>query len=93
MNKIAYCIVVPDDVTLDVDVRSDEWYELYPLISNLIKDKLYPGRNLDICSTSLDKDEFGNIVFKYKAVPATAATMSSFPHYHVLVLKEHNIVR
>jgi len=93
MNKIAYCIVVADDVNLNVEVRSDDWYKLYPLLSNLIKDTLYPGRTLDICSTELTKDEFGNIVFKYKAVPATASTMSSFPHYYALVIKEDNVIK
>lgn len=46
----------------------------------------------DICSCSFFKDDEGNYVFKYKAVPATAATSASYSFIHALVLYPMNVL-
>lgn len=91
MNKIAYCIVVPNDVDLDVEVNDNE-YALYKILKNILKNKFYNAVPTDICSADLYWEN-GNLIFKHKAVPATASTMASFPHYYALVVKEYDIIK
>jgi len=91
MEKINYCIVVPRDM-FDVEKGTDKWYNLYDVFSKMIKEQLYQGRALDICSTSLSWED-GNLVFAYKAVPASASTMSSYPHYHALIIHDGNLIK
>lgn len=91
-NKINYCIVVPQEINLYVEERSDKWYDLYDVLLKIIKEKLYADRNADICSVQLYK-EGDNIILAYKVVPATAPSMSAYPYYYALVIKETQIVR
>lgn len=91
MNKINYCIVVPDDVNLDTEVY-DNNYALYKILKDILKTKFYNTVPTDICHADLYWEN-NNLIFKHKAVPATAATMSSFPYYYALVIKEHDIVK
>jgi len=92
MNKIAYCIVVPDDVNLDVKLDSNEGYQLREILRNILKTKMYNAVPTDICSADLYWEN-NNLIFKHKAVPATADSMSSFPHYYALVIKEYEVVK
>lgn len=91
MEKINYCIVAPVDI-FNVEKGTDEWYNLYSIFSKMIKEQLYQGRSLDICSTNLSWEN-GNLVFAYKAVPASARTMSTYPHYHALIIHENKLIR
>ena len=91
METINYCIVVPVDI-FNVEKDTDEWYNLYTIISKLIKEQLYQGRSLDICSTDLSWKD-GNLIYAYKVVPATASTMSSYPHYHALIIHENELIK
>jgi hypothetical protein len=91
MEKIDYCIVVSVDI-FNVEKDTDEWYNLYTIISKMIKEQLYKGRSLDICSTDLFWEN-GNLMFAYKAVPGTASTMSSYPHYHALIIHDDKLIK
>ena len=46
----------------------------------------------DICGASFFKDEVGNWIFKYKAVPAEAATSASYSFRHALIISPISIV-
>ena len=46
----------------------------------------------DICGASFFKDEAGNWIFKYKAVPAEAATSASYSFRHALIISPISIV-
>ena len=91
METINYCIVLPEDVNIYPKEGTDKWYELYEIISKLLKDKVYTGRVLDICSRDLYR-EGSNLIFRYKAVPATAPTMSTFPYYHALIMNKGQMI-
>jgi hypothetical protein len=91
-KRINYCVVVPEGCNLWVDKGSDEWYELSDFLRNTIKEKESGDREVDICSTELYR-EGSNLIFAFKAVPATAPTMSTFPHYHALIVQEYQIVK
>ena len=91
MESISYCIVVPNDVNLDIEVDDNE-YALYKILKNILKTKFYNSVPTDICSADLYREN-GNLIFKHKAVPATASTMASFPHYYALVVKEHDVIK
>ena len=91
-ERINYCVVVPQEINLFIEEGSDEWYDLYDVLLNIIKEKLYAHRKDDICSVQLYR-EGDNIILAYKVVPATAATMSAYPHYYALVVKESQIVK
>jgi hypothetical protein len=91
MKKIDYCIVVSIDM-FDVERGTDKWYNLYDILSKMVKEQLYKGKALDICSMDLCWEN-GNLVFAYKAVPASAPTMSSYPHYHALIIHDGNLIR
>ena len=64
---------------------------LLTIIEDRLKETIYSNyAPFDICSTSLQKLENGNMIFSYKAVPATAATMSTYEHSHLLVVRSDN---
>ena len=46
----------------------------------------------DICSSDFYQDEESNWVFRYKAVPAIAATSASYSFRYALVISPINIV-
>jgi hypothetical protein len=91
-NRINYCIVVPAETDLYAKEFSDEWYELYNLLRNIIREKLYSHRQDDICSVQLYREN-ENLIFAYKVVPVTAASMSAYSHYHALIVKDSQIVK
>jgi hypothetical protein len=91
-KRINYCIVVPDEFNLFVEEGSDKWYDLADFLRNTIKEQKYADRELDICSTELYR-EGSNVIFAFKAVPAAAHTMTTFPHYHALIVGEYQIVK
>ena len=91
-KRINYCVVVPEEFNLFVEEGSDKWYDLADFLRNTIKEKLYADKKLDICSTELYR-EGSNLVFAFKAVPSTAPTMSTFAHYHALIVQEYQIVK
>ena len=89
MVTINYCLVVP---SVNVEEGTSEWYDLMGYIRDLLKDKLYKGMSYDICSTDLYwKDS--NLIYEYKAVPASARTMASYPHYHALIISANSLVK
>ena len=93
MKKINYCIVLPENVNIHAEERTEKWYELYDIISKLLKDTVYnDGVPRDICSTDLYWED-NNLIFQYKAVPATAPTMSSYSYCHALIIKEYSLVK
>jgi hypothetical protein len=93
MKTINYCIVVPENVNIYAEENTTEWYELYTVITNILKDKVYnTGIEKDICSTNLFKDGT-NLIFQYKAVPVEAPTMASFSHYHALIVRDYKIIK
>lgn len=94
--KINNCVTIPATMT-------GEEKNLISLLAKIIKEKLYPNKdeddryytpelNIDICSTSLFKDDNDNLIFQYKAVPAYASTMSSYPYCHTLVIQLDKVV-
>jgi hypothetical protein len=56
-------------------------------LKEIVSQKYIHGVEKDVCSCSFYEDEVGNWIFKYKAVPATAPTSSTYPFIHALVLK------
>jgi hypothetical protein len=93
MKTINYCIVVPENVNIHAERGTEKWYELYDIISKLLKDTVYnDGVPRDICGRDLCWED-NNLIFQYKAVPATAPTMSSYPYYHALIIKENSLVK
>ena len=89
MVTINYCLVVP---SVNAEEGTSQWYDLMGYIRDLLKDKLYKGRSYDICSTDLYwKDS--NLIYEYKAVPASARTMASYPHYHALIISANSLVK
>jgi hypothetical protein len=98
MKTINYCIVLPEDVNMYyyAEEGTEKWYELYDIISKLLKDKVYNEEYSiiprDICSTELYRDG-DNLIFQFKSVPATAPTMSTYPYYHALIIKENHLVK
>ena len=92
MDTINYCIAVSQEIDLSIEEGSDQWYDLCGHLFKVIKEKLYAHRKDDICSVQLYK-EGKNIILAYKVVPPTAPTMSAYPYYHALVVKEAQIVR
>ena len=92
METINYCITLPQGVNINAEERTADWYKLYDIISDIIQDKVYnDGVVRDICSRDLSW-EGENLIFSYKAVPATAASMSSYPYYHALIITEGQLV-
>ena len=60
-----------------------------------IVEKKYAERDSierDICGADFFKDEEGNWVFRYKAVPAEAATSASYSFRYALVISPISIV-
>lgn len=93
MDKINYCIELPEGINTDAEERTDSWYKLYDIISDTLKDKVYnKDYPIDICSKELYR-EGENLIFCYKAVPATAATMSSYPYLHALILNKEQVLK
>jgi hypothetical protein len=89
METINYCLVVP---SVNVEEGTTVWYDLMGYIRDLLKEKLYKGVSLDICSTDMYwKDS--NLIYEYKAVPASARTMASYPHYHALIISANSLVK
>ena len=64
---------------------SPEWWALYKQLIDRVKSK-NPG-NVDICAINLYELDC-NLVLCYKAVPAWAPTMSSYPFKFLIVVKE-----
>lgn len=93
METINYCITLPQGVNIHAEEGTADWYKLYDIISDILQDKVYnDGVSRDICSRDLSW-EGENLIFSYKAVPATAASMSSYPHYHALIICEEQLVK
>jgi len=93
MEKINYCIVLPTTANIYAEKGTEKWYDLYSIISKLLKDTVYnDGVPRDICSTDLYWED-NNLIFQYKAVPATAATISSYSYYYALVISERQLVK
>lgn len=92
MKSIDYCIIVPKEMSLYVIEGETQYKELYNFIIHTLKLKVYnTGVPRDICCADLYRED-GNLIFKFKAVPATAPTMSSYHYTYALILKENNIV-
>ena len=95
METINYCIVLPEDVNTYAEEGTDRWYDLYTIISTILLNKVYNKEYssvpIDICSTELYRDG-SNLIFRYKAVPATAPTMSTFRHRHALIMDKGQMI-
>ena len=86
-----YVMVLPTDI--DMTFFEEGNFGIYDIIEKRIRETLYSDWNsFDICSTSLSKLSNGNMVFTYKAVPATARTMNSYSHKHILVLMPDRVI-
>ena len=81
--------------TTSQKIKNDDVFRLKfsSIISDTLKDKVYnKDCPIDICSTELYR-EGENLIFCYKAVPATAATMSSYPYLHALILNKEQVLK
>ena len=85
-----HVIVLPDTSQALFEEGS---YGIYTVIEAKLRETLYADwSSFDICSTSLHTLDNGNMIFSYKAVPATASTMSSYSHRHLLVILPKNLI-
>lgn len=92
METINYCVVLPENVNKYAEEGSNEFYELYSVITKLLMATVYnDGVLRDICSKDLYW-EGKNLIFSYKAVPASASTMSAYPYYHALIITNNSLV-
>ena len=85
-----FVMILPCD--LDTSVFDEAVpLSLLTIIEDRLKETIFSDWSaFDICSTSLQKLENGNMIFSYKAVPATASTMSAYKHRHLLVVMSNN---
>jgi len=84
MDINSHVMVLPSNT--DQALFEEGSHGLHSIICNQLMKNLYSDVNVDICSSSLRKLSNGNMIFTYKAVPATASTMSSYSHKCILVV-------
>lgn len=71
----------------------EERYNYESQLEKIVEKKYAKGSiEKDICSSSFYKDEEGNWIFKYKAVPAEAPASASYSFIYALVIFPINIL-
>lgn len=86
-----YVMVLPSNT--DQALFEEGSYGIYSVIEAKLRETLFADwSSFDICSTSLQKLDNGNMIFSYKAVPATALTMKTYPFRHLLVVLPKHVI-
>ena len=84
--------VLPEALTFPLERKSDMWVPVLCELKELVMKKWYSDREpLDICSVNMYDTPEGNIILQYKVVPATAATMSTYPHITAMFIHPKNM--
>jgi hypothetical protein len=84
--------VLPEALTFPLDRESDMWVPVLCELKDFVMKEWYSDRGpLDICSVNMYDTPEGNIILQYKVVPATAATMSTYPHITAMFIHPKNM--
>ena len=86
-----HVMVLPSEV--NQALLEEGTYGLYRVIEDRLKETLFADwAPFDICNTSIRELNNGNMIFSYKAVPATALTMKTYPRRHLLVVLPKHVI-
>ena len=86
-----HVMVLPSNV--DLALYEEGSYGLYRVIKDRLRETLFADWvPFDICSETIRTLDNGNMIFSYKAVPATALTMKTYPFRHLLVVLPKHMI-